>query len=171
MSEDKGELALTIAVARGLVEPRQALEAFLTGAVFVPNSATTWKRVDLDAGPQEFFRRNALVERKLRSHLAAPPDPGSVQVWRDRIIESRLKATRQRSFFDSVRKTLDEIKPPERASPPADFIDCSPRVLAEINQLEQELDQEISSAYRMFDAVAGSLPVRTMQNNRKMLFH
>jgi glycosyltransferase involved in cell wall biosynthesis len=191
--------------AHGLVSPRQALETFFTGGLFVPGAAAIWRRADIDAlggfdedlGPQsdyflnhalpaisgavfvdevfaavradtgnyhrsaaaeEFFRRHAMVESKLRAHLAAPPDPNWVHVWRHRIIESRLATTRQRRFFDSVRETLDGIEPWERASLSVGFIDCSSRVLADVNQLEHDLDREISFAYRTFDAVAGMLP-------------
>jgi glycosyltransferase involved in cell wall biosynthesis len=134
----------------------------LSGAVFI-DEVFAAVRADTgnyhrSAAADEFFRRHAMVESKLRAHLAAPPDPNWVHVWRHRIVESRLATARQRRFFDSVRETLDRIEPWERASLSASFIDCSSRVLADVNQLEHDLDREISLAYRTFDAVAGTLP-------------
>jgi glycosyltransferase involved in cell wall biosynthesis len=110
------------------------------------------------ANEEEFFRRHALVESKLRAlNLPSPLDPVWLRIWRDRLINSRLAVTRQQQIFDSLRATLAGIEAWERDSLPVNFFECSSRVLAEIGRLESELEDRVSSAHLMLDALAGPL--------------
>jgi glycosyltransferase involved in cell wall biosynthesis len=107
---------------------------------------------------EEFFRRHALVETKLRAlNLPMPLDPIWLRIWRDRLINSRLAVTRQQQIYASLRGTLTSIETWERDGLPQGFDECSSRLLADIGRWESELEKQVSSAHRAFDTYAGPL--------------
>ena len=113
---------------------------------------------------EDFFRRHALVETKLRSlELSEPIDPIWLRIWRDRLINSHLAVTRQQQIYASLRGALTNIEAWERDGLPAGFDECSSRVLAEVSKWEDELEKRVSSAHEMFDALAGPLELGSMR--------
>lgn len=110
------------------------------------------------ASDQDFFRRHALVESKLRAlAFPAPIDPIWLRIWRERLINSHLAASRQQQIYASLRGTLTNIEAWEREGLPTDFDECSSRVLAAVSQWEDDLDKRVAAAHEMFDALAGPL--------------
>ena len=116
------------------------------------------------ARDEDFFRRHALVETKLRSlELSEPIDPIWLRIWRDRRINSHLAVTRQQQIYASLRGALTNIEAWERDGLPAGFDECSARVLAEVGKWEDDLEKRVSSAHEVFDALAGPLELGSMR--------
>jgi glycosyltransferase involved in cell wall biosynthesis len=110
------------------------------------------------ASDEDFFRRHALVEIKLRALKRAQPiDPIWLRIWRDRLINSHLAVTRQQQIYASLRGTLTNIEAWEREGLPAGFEECSARVLAQVGAWQDDLDKRVSAAHDVFDALAGPL--------------
>ena len=111
------------------------------------------------AGSEEdFFRRHALLETKLRAlDLPVPLDPIWLRIWRDRLINGRLGATRQQQIYASLRGALANINAWERDSLPVEFDERASRILADVSRWEDELEERVTSAHLTFDAMAGSL--------------
>ena len=135
----------------------------MTGAVFIDDIFVVVRagtgNYHRSSDTQEFFRRHALVENKLRSiELPAAPDPDWLRAWRERLVDSRLAVSRQRNFFSTVRDAIGDIEPWQRDSLPERFVDCSERVLADMRALERDLADQISAAHQTLDEVAGALP-------------
>jgi len=132
----------------------------VAGAVFIDevftvvrSSANTYHR---SATEDEYFRRHALVENKIRSlNLPSPLEPGWLQSWRDRVVDGRFCVTRQQEIFDAWREAISRIEPWDHAGLPKKLIECTSRVLGDIEQLESELASRIASAHSTLDAIAG----------------
>jgi hypothetical protein len=65
--------------------------------------------------------------------------------------------TRQEQIYDSIRTALASVQPWEKNGVPAEFVEYSSRVLADIAQLESDLRKRLASVKQVFDAFAGPL--------------
>jgi glycosyltransferase involved in cell wall biosynthesis len=139
-----------------------ALPAMADGVVFLDRTVTAVRasansyssRVTDD----DFFRRHALVESKLRALSAASRIPHStVRSWRFAVVNARLSMTRQRALYDAVRAASTDIGEWERSSIPTQFWDFLNRTSHEMELLSDDLDRRSASAFATFDLLAGPL--------------
>jgi hypothetical protein len=116
---------------------------------FIPNSYSG------AATDDQFFRRYALVERKLKA-LSLPHayDPAWFGTWRRHVINGRLAVARQKGFLEHIRSQMAEIPPQERALLDPAFFAAYDRLLKQMEQLDRDLDQRFAQANAVFDAEA-----------------
>ncbi len=126
--------------------------AALHGAVFIDTVAAVGriseKTYSGSAGDDDYFRRHALVEKKLRL-LALPykTDERLFAQFRTATISDRLSEPFQRHLFDSVRRFCESV-------PPDAFVTNAQRDCA---RLELALNDRIEKARAIFDEVAGPI--------------
>jgi glycosyltransferase involved in cell wall biosynthesis len=126
--------------------------AALHGAVFIDTPVAVGriseKTYSGSAGEDEYFRRHALVEKKLRSlSLPYKTDERLFAQFRAATINDRLSVPFQRHLFDTVRRFCDSV-------PPDVFVTNARRDCA---RLELALDERIEKAGAIFDEVAGPI--------------
>ena len=140
--------------------------AALHGAVFIDTpvavARVSDKNYNAGATDDDYFRRHALVEKKLRA-LALPYETEE-RLWaqyRTSTINCRAAEAFQRRLFDMVRDSCDSVPPGAlRMFPPepAAFVtglrkDCA--------RLEIKLDEQIERGRQIFNEVAG--PIGSLQ--------
>lgn len=141
----------------------------MAGAVFIDDvfavvraGAGNYHRA---ASDHDFFRRHALVEVKLRSLQLPAIDPIWLRIWRERLINSHLALTRQQQIYASLRGALTNIEAWELKGLPPDFDEYSSRLLTAVSQWEGNLDKRVASAHEIFDALAGSLELGSVNHS------
>lgn len=96
---------------------------------------------------EEFFRRHALVEKKLRSlHTKYPIEKEWFNTWRFNLINGRLGVVRQKNFITSVRQTIGNIETWEFSVLPQDFVACREQLLKDCDALEKNLNARLAAA-------------------------
>jgi glycosyltransferase involved in cell wall biosynthesis len=158
--------------AAGFYDPRlgpqsdyflnHALPAIAEGVIFLDRVVAAVRAspggYSSSATTEEFMRRHAMVEAKLRALPAmSAMDAGVIREWRFAIINARLNVTQQRGFFQKVKETAIGIAPYQRDNMPAAFLSMIETVAAECVPLEAELERRVASAAAVFDEVAGAV--------------
>jgi len=118
-------------------------------------SPTTYSAKATD---EDFFRRHALTEKRLRAH--APDrhfDPALLRLWRDGILNMRLNMRRQEALFDAVKVVARDLPPWEKRDLPPDFMQLAERSFDELAPMKIELDRRTAAARAIFSKVAGPL--------------
>ena len=142
-----------------------ALPAMADGVIFLDRvvaavraSSGSYSR---SAADEDFLRRHALVEKKLRAlPVASALDPALIQHWRFAIINARLSITWQRrllGLFDQVKQAASGIQPYERDNIPPDLLSMIETCATQCASLEAELVRRVATAEAIFEEVAGPL--------------
>lgn len=134
--------------------------AALHGAVFIDAPVAVARVSDKtysgSASDDDFFRRHALVEKKLR---ALPlPFNADERIWaqfRTTTIASRTAEFHLRRLFETIRGYCDSVPPSERQMFPAEPAAFVEKLQAECSSLESRLNSQIERARQIFNEVAG----------------
>ena len=151
--------------------------AALHGAAFIDTpvagarvSATTYSG---SAKDDDFFRWQALVEKKLRA-LPLPYETDE-RLWaqfRTATIASRTAEFHQRRLFDTLRGFCDSVPPAERQMFPPEPAAFVGKLEEECAHLETNLNSKIERARQIFNDVAGpveALPLGSESSPRRWL--
>jgi len=141
--------------------------AALHGAVFIDTpvvvARVSEKTYNGTATDEDYFRRHALVEKKLRA--LALPYATDERLWgqfRTATIASRTAEFHQRRLFKTLRGFCDSVPPSELQMFPPESAAFVARMQDECARLETRLNSQIEWARQIFNEVAGpaeSLPL------------
>jgi len=139
-----------------------ALPAMAAGAIFLDRIVAAVRAslgsYSSSVSTEDFLRRHALVEAKLRALPAISfVDVGTVRQWRFAVINARLNVTYQRGFFQTVKETLTGIPPYHRGNMPVDFLSMLEKLAAQCAPMETELERQVVAAEAIFEEVAGPI--------------
>lgn len=136
--------------------------SMLYGVVYIHETMSVTRlaadSMSRSANHDEFFKRHALVEQKLRS--LAPrlrlPDQG-LRNWRRAVISGRLSADRQMRLVRLFEEAFSDLKEWERAGLLPEFKESEAYLRERCARIQQALESAISSATATFDEIAGPL--------------
>jgi len=151
--------------------------AALHGAVFIDApvavarvAASTYNG---SASDDDYFRRHALVERKIRT-LALPygTDERLFAQYRSATINSRFAEAFQRRLLDAARGVCSSVPPGEAQMFPPDLAAFVTSLQKDCARLETNLNDQLERAQAIFNEVAGpigSLPAGSESGPRPWL--
>ncbi len=136
--------------------------AALHGVVFVDMPVIVVRAFESSYGSSasddEFFRRHALVEKKLRAlDLPYKTDERLFAQWRASTVGARTAEGFQRQMFEAMYRIRESLQPWQLSSFTPEFAAFFTSVNAECVRFEGELDKRVERAHQIFDDIAGPI--------------
>lgn len=133
----------------------------LGGVIFsmdvVANSRLIEKSFSASASDDDFFRRHALVEQKIRAFpLGYRYDPAWFQHWRENIINGKFAFVRQKRLVEFVRQELASVEGWERSTIDPRYFTLAEQFLTALSPIAEDVEAKAKKAHAIFDAHHGA---------------